>query len=146
MHSISLEGNLPRWFAKTSSKGEPMLVVIVIAIFKMFLIFLGSPVAILAASAIAYVFDFAIGLFACVKAKRDTRCCALERPYRARGWIWIALALGIMQFPLLLVSSPYINNLSYELVPTVVGFGVLGLFFPLWIFFEQKATNRENRS
>jgi len=140
MHSMSLEGNLPRWFAKTNSKGEPMRAVIVIAIVNMFLIFLGSPVAILAASAIAYVFAFAIGLFAYVKAKRDPMLRALERPYKApRGWVWIALALGIMQIPLLLVGALYINNLSYGLVPTVVGFGALGLFFPLWIYSQHES-------
>ncbi|MCX6652183.1 MAG: APC family permease [Methanomassiliicoccales archaeon] len=141
MHAMSLEGNLPRWFVRTNSRGEPMRAIYVIAVFNMLLILLGNPVAILAASAIGYVFAFAIGLFAYVKAHRDPTLMKLERPYKApRGWVWIALALGILQIPLLLVGAIYINNLAYGIMPTLVGFGVLAVFFPLWAYSQ-----RENR-
>ena len=140
MHSMALEGNLPRWFAKTNSKGEPMRAVFIIAVFNVLLIFLGNPVAILAASAIAYVFAFAIGLVAYVKAKRDPELKRLERPYKApRGWIWVALALAVLQIPLLLVGAIYINNLAYGLIPTAVGFGVLAIFFPLWLYSQNES-------
>ncbi len=69
LHAMSLEGNLPKWFSRTNSKGEPMRAVIVTGIFNMFLLLMGNPVAILAASAIGYVFVFAIALFAYVKAR-----------------------------------------------------------------------------
>lgn len=140
MHSMSLEGNLPRWFSKTNSHGEPMRAVLVIAVFNLLLILIGNPVAILAASAIAYVFAFAIGLFAYVKAKRDPELRKLERPYKApRGWTWVALALGLLQIPLLLIGALYINNLAYGLVPTAVGFAVLASFFPLWIYSQHES-------
>lgn len=140
MHAMSLEGNLPRWFAKTNSRGEPMRAIYVIAMVNLLLILMGSPVAILAASAIAYVFAFAIGLFAYVKAKRDPQLRLLERPYKApRGWVWVALALGIMQIPLLLVGALYINNLSYGIVPTAVGLGSLAIFFPLWLYSQHES-------
>ena len=83
-------------------------------------------------SAIGYVFVFAIALFAYVKANRDPELARLERPYKApRGWRWIALVLGILQIPFLLIGAVYIDNLAYGVVPTVVGFGVLALFIPM---------------
>ena len=139
MHSMSIEGNLPRWFAKTNSKGEPMRAVMVVALFNLGLVLMGSPVAILAASAIAYVVAFAIGLIAYVKAKRDIELAKLERPYKApRGWIYVAAVLAILQIPFLLIGAVYINNLEYGLLPTLVGFGVLAVFFPLWIYSQHE--------
>ncbi len=143
MHAMAVEGNLPRWFAKTNPRGEPMRAVLVIAVFNMLLLTLDNPVAILAASAIGYVFVFGIALFAYVKAHTDPRLRSLERPYKApRGWIWVALALGLLQLPFLLVGAIYINNLSYGLAPTLVGFGVLALFFPLWIYSQNESHKR----
>lgn len=147
MHSMSIQGNLPRWFAKTNSKGEPMRAVMVVAVFNLGLVLMGSPVAVLAASAIAYVVAFAIGLVAYVKAKRDIEMSKLERPYKApRGWIYVAAALAILQVPFLIIGAIYINNFEYGLLPTVVGFGVLAVFFPLWIYSQhenQKIADRE---
>lgn len=139
LYSLSLQGNLPRWLTKINKNGEPMRAVFVVAIFNIFLILLGNPVAILAASAIGYVFAFAIGLFAYVKANRDLSKHEVKRPFKApKGWVWIALGLGILQVPFLLIGATYINNLSYGLAPTLVGFGVLALFFPLWIYSRRK--------
>ena len=145
MHSMALEGNLPRWFAKTNSKGEPMRGILVIALFNLLLLFIlqGNPVAILAMSAIGYVFVFALALFAYVKANRDPNLAKLERPYKApRGWKWVALVLGILQMPFLLIGAVYINNYAYGLAPTLVGFGVLALFIPLW-FYSQRENHKE---
>lgn len=141
MHSMAIEGNLPQWFAKTNRKGEPMRGILVIALFNLLLLVMlqGNPVAILAMSAIGYVFVFAIALFAYVKANRDPELAKLERPYKApRGWKWIALVLGILQIPFLLIGAVYIDNLAYGVVPTVVGFGVLALFIPMWLYSQQE--------
>jgi amino acid transporter len=147
MHSMSVQGNLPKWFAKTNSKGEPMRAVMIVALFNLGLVLMGSPLAILAASAVAYVFAFAIGLFAYVKAKRDIELAKLERPYKApRGWIYVAAVLGILQIPFLLIGAVYINNFEYALVGNVVAFGVLAAFFPLWIYSQhelKKAADRD---
>jgi amino acid transporter len=144
MHSMSLQGNLPHWFAKTNSKGEPMRAVAVVALFNIGLVFMGSPVAILAASAIAYVFAFAIGLAAYVKAKRDIEMSKLERPYKApRGWIYVAAVLAVLQVPFLIIGAIYINNFEYGLMSNFVGFGVLAVFFPLWIYSQHESRKRE---
>ncbi|MEI6795426.1 MAG: APC family permease [Methanomassiliicoccales archaeon] len=146
MHSMALEDNLPRFFAKTNRKGEPMRAIYVIAIINLALILMGSPVAILAASAIAYVFAFALGLFAYVKAKRDVDLKKVDRPYKApRGYLWVAMALGIMQLPFLLIGAIYINNLAYGLAPTVVGLGVLTIFIPIWIYTQHAKHKRDQK-
>jgi hypothetical protein len=94
-------------------------------------------------SAIGYVFVFSIALFAYVKAKRDPELVKLERPFKApRGWKWVALALGILQMPMLLIGAIYINNYEYGIVPTVIGFGVLALFVPLWIYSQNESHKR----
>ncbi len=137
MHSMAIEGNLPKWFAKTNSRGEPMRAIYIIAIFNIFLLVIlnGNPVAILASSAIGYVFVFAIALFAYVKAKRDNEMSRLERPYKApKGWVAVALVLGVLQVPLLLIGAIYINDYWYGLAPVLVGFGVLALYIPLWFY------------
>lgn len=105
-----------------------------------------SPVALLAASAIAHVFAFALGLFAYVKAKRDVELKKVDRPYKApRGYLWVAMALDIMQRPFLLIGAIYINDLAYGLAPTVVGLGVLTLFIPLWTYTQHVKHQREQK-
>ena len=146
MHSMSVEGNLPRFFAKTNKRGEPMRAVIVVALFNLGLVFMGSPISILAASAIAYVVAFAIGLAAYVKAKRDIGLKNLERPYKApRGWIYVAAVLAVLQVPFLIIGAVYINNLEYGLAANFVGFGVLAVFFPLWIYSQHEVRKREEK-
>jgi amino acid transporter len=142
MHSMALAGNLPRWFVKTNKNGEPMRAVLVIALFNMALLVLlqGNPVAILAISAIGYVFVFAIALAAYVKAHRDPVLKKIARPYKApRGWVWIALVLAALQVPFLLVGGIYINNLEYGWTSNLIAFGVLALFFPLWIYSQNES-------
>jgi amino acid transporter len=146
MHSMSIQGNLPMWFAKTNKRGEPMRAVMVVAVFNLALVLMGSPLAILAASAIAYVIAFAIGLVAYVKAKRDIELAKLERPYKApRGWIYVAAVLAILQVPFLLIGAIYINNYEYAWVGNAVGFGVLAVFFPLWIYSQHEVRKREDK-
>lgn len=148
LRSMALEGNLPRWFAKTNSRGEPMRAILVIAIFNILLLITlqGNPVAVLATSAIGYVFVFGIALFAYVKASRDPELKKVERPYKApRGWKWVALALGIFQLPFLLIGAIYINNFEYGMGPNLIGFGVLALFFPLWIYTQWENRRMQKR-
>jgi len=63
----------------------------------------------------------------------------MDRPYKApRGWVWVALVLGILQIPMLLVGAIYINNLEYGIVPTGVGLGVLAMYIPLWLYSQRE--------
>jgi len=149
MHSMAQAGNLPSWFAKTNKNGEPMRAVLIIALFNMALLYLlqGNPVAILAISAIGYVFVFAMALAAYVKASRDPELRKIARPYKApRGWVWIALALAVLQMPFLLIGGIYINYLEFGMTSNLIAFGVLALFFPLWIYSQNESYASRNKA
>ncbi|MGV8077474.1 MAG: APC family permease [Methanosarcina sp.] len=138
MYSMADEGNLPKFFGKMNTHGTPVNAMIVIALFNMGFICLGTPAAILAASAIGYVCANGISLFAYVKAKLDPRFSRLERPFKAPGgWQYIALIFGLFNLPLCLIGVVYLNSLEVGWTSTIVGFLVLALYIPLW-FYSQK--------
>ena len=105
MHSMSSEGNLPRVFGKTNRQGTPFVAMLVIGAFNLVLISMGTPAAILAASAIGYTFANGISLFAYVRAKNHPAFKNLERPFKApKGWKKVALIFGLFNLPLCLVG------------------------------------------
>jgi amino acid transporter len=138
MYSMAEEGNLPEFFGKMNAHGTPVNAMIVIALFNMGFICLGTPAAILAASAIGYVCANGISLFAYVKAKLDPRFSKLERPFKApKGWKYVAFFFGLFNLPLCLIGVVYLNSLEVGWTSTIVGFLVLALYIPLW-FYSQK--------
>ncbi len=139
MYSMAEEGNLPRFFGKMNVHGTPVNAMIVIALFNMGFICLGTPAAILAASAIGYVCANGISLFAYVKAKFDPRFSKLERPFKAsRGWEYVAFFFGLFNLPLCLIGVVYLNSLEVGWGSTIVGFVVLALYVPLWIHSQNE--------
>ncbi|RXA20970.1 APC family permease [Methanosarcina sp. MSH10X1] len=147
MHSMAIEGNLPKIFGKLNSHGTPILAMLVIAIFNMALIFFKTPTAILAASAIGYVCANGISLFAYVKAKLDPELVGFERPFKAPGgWKFIALAFGFFNLPLCFIGIVFLNSLEIGWTSTFVGFIVLALYIPLWFYTQQESHREEARS
>ena len=154
MYSMSKEGNLPKFFGKMNIHGIPVNAMIVIALFNIGFIFLKTPSAILAASAIGYVCANGISLFAYVKAKLDSDFSKLERPFKApKGWQYVALLFGIFNLPLCLIGVVYLNSLEVGWTSTIVGFVVLSLYIPLWYYSQnedkvpaerEKATSSES--
>jgi len=141
MHSMSSEGNLPRVFGKTNRKGTPFVAMLVIGAFNLVLISMGTPAAILAASAIGYTCANGISLFAYVRAKNHPAFATLERPFKApKGWKKVALIFGLFNLPLCLVGVVYLNSLEVGWTSTWVGFLVLSLYIPIWLY-----TQRESR-
>lgn len=139
MHSMAIEGNLPKIFAKTNAHGTPVLAMIVIAIFNLILISMGTPTAILAASAIGYVCANGISLFAYVKAKSDPYLAGLDRPFKApTGWKNMALLFGLFNLPLCLVGVIYLNSIEGSWFSTIVGICVLGLYIPMWLYSQHE--------
>ena len=144
MHSMAIERNLPKIFGKLNSYGTPIFAMVVISIFNMALIFFRTPTAILAASAIGYVFANGISLFAYVKSKLDPNLVGLERPFKApRGWKFVALAFGLFNLPLCFVGIVFLNSLEIGWTSTLVGFIVLALYIPLWFYSQQEAHREE---
>ncbi len=146
MHSLAVEGNLPRIFGRLNEHGTPVFAMVVIALFNLGLILLKTPTAILAASAIGYVFANGISLFAYVKAKRDPHLAALERPFKApRGWKNVALLFGLFNLPLCLVGVVYLNSVEIGWRSTWVGFVVLALYIPLWFYSQHESADITDR-
>jgi hypothetical protein len=112
---------------------------IVIALLNMGFICLGTPAAIVAASAIGYVCANGISLLAYVKAKVDPRFSKLERPFKAPvGWKHVALFFGLFNLPLCLIGIIYLNSLELGWTSTIVGFVVLALYLPLWYYSQNE--------
>ena len=113
MHSLAIEGNLPRIFGVVNAHGTPIFAMLVIAAFNLALILLKTLTAILAASAIGYVFANGISLFAYVKAENHPDLAALNRPFRApSGWKNVALFFGLFNLPLCLVGVVFLSSLE----------------------------------
>lgn len=144
MYSLSREGNLPEFFGKMNSYGTPVNAMVVIALFNLCLISLKTPAAILAASSIGYVFANGISLFAYVKAKVNPEFASLARPFKApRGWQYIAMFFGLFNLPLCLGGVIYLNSLEVGWTSTIVGFVVLSLYVPLWLYSQNEVSSKK---
>src|SRR5690349_11199443 len=142
MHSMAVEGNLPRSLGKTNRIGTPFVAMLVIGAFNLVLILMGSPAAIVAASAIGYTCANGISLFAYVRAKKHPAFAQLERPFKApKGWKNVAMLFGLFNLPLCLIGVVYLNSLEIGWTPTWVGFIVLALYIPIW-FYSQRESRR----
>lgn len=146
LHSMSAEGNLPKSLGKTNRHGTPFIALLVTAAFNMVLISMGSLSAILAAAAIGYTCANGISLFAYVRAKKHPAFSKLERPFKApKGWTHIAMLFGLFNLPLCLVGVVYLNSLEIGWTSTWVGFIVLALYIPIWLYsqHESKGSNHK---
>jgi len=114
---------------------------VVIGIFNLILISMGTPTAIVAASAIGYVCANGISLFAYVKAKSSPHLVGLDRPFKApSGWKNVALLFGFFNLPLCLVGVIYLNSVEGSWFSTVVGICVLSLYIPIWFYSQHEAS------
>ena len=147
MHSMSSEGNLPRVIGKTNRQGTPFVAMLVIGAFNLVLISMGTPAAILAASAIGYTCANGISLFAYVKAKNHPAFANLERPFKApKGWKKVALLFGLFNLPLCLVGVVYLNSLEVGWTSTWVGFLVLSLYIPIWLYTQHESRRLKDKA
>lgn len=146
MHSMSMEGNLPKVFGKTNRHGTPFIALLVTAAFNIVLISMGSLAAILAAAAIGYTFANGISLFAYVKAKRHPAFAGLERPFKApKGWTNVAMIFGLFNVPLCLLGVVYLNSLEIGWTSTWLGFIVLSLYIPIWWYSQHESRRSNNK-
>jgi amino acid transporter len=146
LHSMSTEGNLPRYLGKTNRHGTPFIALLVTAAFNMVLISMGSLAAILAAAAIGYTCANGISLFAYVRARKHPALAQLERPFKApRGWKHVAMLFGLFNLPLCLVGVVYLNSLEIGWTSTWLGFIVLSLYIPIWLYSQHETRRRNNK-
>ncbi|MDJ0315486.1 APC family permease [Arthrobacter sp. H35-D1] len=147
MHSMATEGNLPRVFGKTNRHGTPFVAMIVTAAFNLVLISMGSLTAILAAAAIGYTCANGISLFAYVKAKKHPSFANLERPFKApKGWKNVAIIFGLFNLPFCVIGVVYLNSLEIGWAPTLLGFIVLALYIPIWLYSQHESRRNNNNN
>ncbi|PKM60880.1 MAG: amino acid permease [Firmicutes bacterium HGW-Firmicutes-4] len=135
MQSMALEGNLPKVLAETNKHGTPVKAMISVAILNFALIFIGTPSAIVAGSAMGYVIANGITLFAYFKAKGNQKILA------PKWWKYIGLGFCILNIPLYLIGIFYINKLDYGIAPALVGVLVLFVFVPFWLYAKKENTD-----
>lgn len=136
MQSMSVEGNLPKVLSETNQYGTPVKAMILVAVFNLGLIFIGTPAAIVAGSAVGYVIANGITLFAYFKAKANQKILA------PKWWKFIGMGCCILNIPLYLAGIFYINTLDYGLGAALIGILVLFLFVPFWLY-AKKEHNQE---
>ncbi|MUL65185.1 amino acid permease [Mycobacterium sp. CBMA 234] len=147
LHSMAEEGNFPKVFGKTNRQGTPFVAMFAAAALNMALLFIGSIPAILAASAIGYTCANGIGLFAYFRAKTNPAFANLERPFKApKGWKWVALAFGLFNMPLCVIGVVYLNSLEIGWTSTLLGFVVLSVFIPIWLYTQHKLGSGKDKS
>ncbi|MDJ0358411.1 APC family permease [Paenarthrobacter sp. PH39-S1] len=147
MHSMAVEGNLPKSLGKTNRHGTPFIAMLVIGAFNLVLIFMGNPAAIVAASAIGYTCANGISLFAYVRAKKHPSFADLERPFKApKGWKNVAMIFGLFNLPLCLIGVVYLNSLEIGWTPTWVGFIVLALYIPIWFYSQHESSRSKDKA
>jgi amino acid transporter len=140
LHSMSAEDNLPRIFGKTNRHGTPFIALLITAGFNMVLISMGSLSAILAAAAIGYTCANGISLFAYVKSRKHPAFAHVDRPFKApKGWKHVAMAFGLFNLPLCLVGVVYLNSLEIGWTSTWLGFIVLALYIPIWLYSQHES-------
>ncbi|KNZ42497.1 APC family permease [Acetobacterium bakii] len=137
MQSMAVEGNLPKVLAETNKYGVPVKAMISIAILNFVLIFIGTPSAIVAGSAMGYVIANGITLFAYFKAKGDQKILA------PKWWKYVGLGFCMLNIPLYLAGIFYINKLDYGMAPALIGVLVLFLFVPFWLYARKENTGKK---
>ena len=145
MHSMATEANLPKILGKTNRHGTPFVAMIVTAAFNLVLISTGSLTAILSAAAIGYTCANGISLFAYVKAKKHPSFANLERPFKApKGWKHVAIIFGLFNLPFCVIGVVYLNSLEVGWTPTLLGFIVLALYIPIWLYSQHESKHNNN--
>jgi len=150
LYSMSIEGNLPKWFGKLNSHGMPTNAMLFVSIFNSLLMFvlcvlpiLGadtSVMTVLSASAMGYAIANFVALYAFVKSRRDPRFKDLERPFKAPGfYTYVGAIMCCLQIVLLvcLVYWSYVAS-GDSFLPTILGVIILLCFIPVWISVQKK--------
>jgi amino acid transporter len=85
LYQSSVEGWLPKYLGKLNRHASPSNAMLTDFVFNVFLISLGSPIFVLAASNVAYLFGVVLNLIAAWIHRKDRP--AHPRPYRAPDWL-----------------------------------------------------------
>ncbi len=156
LYSMSLEGNLPKWFGKVNGNGMPANAMIFVSIFNLLLVFIiefsafilemsTTTMTVLTASALGYCIANGIALAAFYITKTSPRFTQMDRPFKApRGWKYAILVMCIIQFVVFFPSLMYWSYyLSGGFIAIIIALVILALFVPVWYWVQTKADATE---
>ncbi len=156
LYSMSLEGNLPKWFGKVNGNGMPANAMIFVSIFNLLLVFIiefsafilemsTTTMTVLTASALGYCIANGIALAAFYITKTSPRFTQMDRPFKApRGWKYAILVMCIIQFVVFFPSLMYWSYyLSGGFIAIIIALVILALFVPVWYWVQTKAEATE---
>lgn len=151
LYSMSMEGNLPKWFSKLNKNGMPTNAFKFVSGFNIVLMFvlsvlpiLGaetSVMTVLSASAMGYAIANFVALAAFVKSRIDPRFKDLPRPFKApKCYTYVGAFMCCLQLVLLscLVYWSYVAS-GNSILPTVIGAIILMCFVPIWYTVQKDA-------
>lgn len=129
LYTMAHDGLLPPVFGMVNKHGIPFFAAVVTVLFNIALIWLQTPILVLAASAIGYALINGLTLFGFVLARIDYG--HLPRAFQApKQWIYVALFFALLNIPFYLIGNAYFNGIF----PIAVGFLILLSFLPLYYY------------
>jgi len=127
LYQASIDGVLPKFLGKLNSHGVPTTAMWCDLIFNIFLLSLGSPIFVLAASSVAYVLCISMDMNAAWMHRLDRP--NVERPYRAPNWM-----IYVMGPILSLLNLAFIIFGANVYAPNALwyGLGIIALAIPIF--------------
>lgn len=150
LHSMAVEGNMPKWFTKLNEHSMPTNAMLFIGVFNIALTFIlsimpilgveASLMTVLSASAMGYAIANFVALAAFVKSRIDPRFKDLPRPFHAPKFYTIVGAIMcVLQLVLLscLVYWSYVAS-GDSIVAAALGGLILVAYVPIWYWLQKK--------
>lgn len=138
LYSMSLEGNLPRWFSKTNARGNPVNAMIFVSLFNLALVLVNNPVEVLAASSMGYAIAVGVALAAYYAAKTKEPFRSMKRAFGLPDWYkYVALLMVIYEIAVLLPCLVVLNAVDYGGRSVVIGAAILLVFIPIWMIAQR---------
>ncbi|MDR2698115.1 MAG: APC family permease [Candidatus Methanoplasma sp.] len=138
LYSLARSGNMPRFFTKTTKNGAPIWCLLFAFAVNVALIFVGTPVAIIAGSGMGYCIGIAVALTAYYISKTNPRFKDLPRGwYAPRGWKYVALVMIFFQLLVLFPFLGYWNYTIYGIFPTMLGLFIILIYVPVWFIVQR---------
>ncbi|MCL1811725.1 MAG: APC family permease [Methanomassiliicoccaceae archaeon] len=137
LYSLARAGNMPKFFTKTTKNGAPIWCLLFAFFVNIALIFVGTPVAIIAGSGMGYCLGIATALAAYYITKTNPKFKDLPRGwYAPRGWKYVALVMIVIQLFILFPCLGYWNYTVYGLLPLLLGLFILMIYIPVWFIVQ----------
>jgi len=138
LYSLAKVGNMPKLFTRTTKGGAPIYCLLFAFCVNIALIFVGTPVAIIAGSGMGYCLGIATALAAYYISKTNPRFKDLPRGwYAPRGWKYVALVMIVIQLFVLFPCLGYWNFTIYGMLPTLLGLFIIAVYIPVWFIVQR---------